>query len=191
MSILSNVEIERALNDGELIIDPLPDGKPGDEASYDTCSVHLHLDNEVYEPKQVQVAFDLDQPGSIEETLKTYFERCPIRKGGYALVPGTYVCAMTREIVGFPTNDTCQLAGRIEGRSRFARVGLLVHFTAPTLHADWSGKICLELMNLGTQTILLRPRSAVCQLIVETVEGALRYGAAGDFDHQRLPTGGR
>lgn len=31
----------------------------------------------------------------------------------------------------------------IEGKSSRARLGLLVHFTAPTTHAGWAGQITL------------------------------------------------
>lgn len=192
MSILSNVAIAEALASGALIIDPLPNGGPEDGDCYDTCSVHLHLGETVYVPKEgVQIAFDLDHPGSIEDTLATFFDEQPIPPGGYNLTPDNYVIATTREEVRFPANGNGKnLAGRIEGRSRFARVGLLVHFTAPTLHANWGGNVSLELKNLGRQSITLRRGSPICQLIVETVEGDLRYGSYGDFDDQTSPTGG-
>ena len=191
MSILSNVEIARALETGEFVMDPLPAGGPEDGDCYDTCSVHLHLGETVFVSRDgVQVAFDLDHPGSIEDTLSMCFEERRIPEGGWPLEPGNYVIATTRERIGFPVNGNGgQLAGRIEGRSRFARVGLLVHFTAPTIHAAWEGKVSLELKNLGTQSIVLKRGSAVCQLIVETVDGPLRYGQAGDFDNQNSPTG--
>ncbi len=194
MSILSNVAIAAALESNDLVIDPLPNGEPGDKDCYDTCSVHLHLADSVYVPKDTGIAFDLDQAGDdLKETLATYFDKQPIPADGYPLGTGKYVIAVTREKVGFPVNGNGngQLAGRIEGRSRFARIGLLVHFTAPTLHANWTGKVSLELKNLGTKSILLRAGSAICQLIVERVEGDLRYSHAGAFDDQKSPTGGR
>jgi dCTP deaminase len=47
----------------------------------------------------------------------------------------------------------------------------LVHFTAPTIHAGFSGTITLELYNLGPFHISLFPKAPICQLIVETVQG--------------------
>lgn len=46
---------------------------------------------------------------------------------------GAFILAQTKEVVGFPKVAGKVLAGRIEGRSSFARTGLLVHFTAPTI----------------------------------------------------------
>ena len=56
-------------------------------------------------------------------------------------------------------------------RSSYARCGLLVHFTAPTIHAGYSGTITLELINFGPFPILLYPGAPICQLIVEQVSG--------------------
>jgi len=46
-----------------------------------------------------------------------------------------------------------------------------VHFTAPTIHAGFSGTITLELINLGPLDIALFPQMPICQLIVEQVHG--------------------
>ena len=63
------------------------------------------------------------------------------------------------------------LAARIEGKSSRARVGLLVHFTAPTVHPDFSGTLTLEMINLGHASILLVPEMPIAQLIIEEVRG--------------------
>jgi dCTP deaminase len=63
------------------------------------------------------------------------------------------------------------LAARVEGRSSFARTGLLVHFTAPTIHTAFEGHITLEIINLGWAPVVLWPNMRICQLIVETVDG--------------------
>lgn len=113
----------------------------------------------------------------------------PIPKEGFTLEPGKFVLAQTKEEVGFPSNGSKALAGRIEGRSSFARTGLLVHFTAPTLHAGWQGKITLELLNHGPIGLTLRPGLAICQLIVETVDGSPDTGQKSKFQDQKTPTG--
>ena len=50
--------------------------------------------------------------------------------------------------------DTC-LAARIEGKSSRAGGGILVHFTAPTVHPDFRGTLTLEIINLGKSPFLL------------------------------------
>jgi dCTP deaminase len=48
-------------------------------------------------------------------------------------------------------------------------VGLLVHMTAPTIHAGWWGQITLEICNLGPFTLALKEGDAVCQITVAAI----------------------
>jgi dCTP deaminase len=60
----------------------------------------------------------------------------------------------------------------LNAKSTEARTGLLVHFTAPTIHAGWSGKVTLEISNLGPFTFVLREDDALAQLTVATISSA-------------------
>ena len=102
------------------------------------------------------------------------------------LEPRRFVLGRTVERVELPLSGG--LAARIEGRSSFARTGLLVHFTAPTIHAGFSGTITLEMINLGPLSLTLTPRMRLCQLIVETVEGT-PHPEASQFHDQSVPSG--
>lgn len=54
---------------------------------------------------------------------------------------------------------------RVEGRSTYARVGLIVHQTAPWIQPDWKGQIALEIVNHGPLQIELTPlHDRPCQL---------------------------
>ncbi len=76
----------------------------------------------------------------------------------FTLEPRQFVLSQTLETVEFPIKEgSVPLAARVEGRSSWARCGLLVHFTAPTIHAGFKGPIILEICNLGPATISLRP----------------------------------
>jgi dCTP deaminase len=90
----------------------------------------------------------------------------------YSLTHGQFVLGKTYESVSFPLsgNDFCYSA-RVEGRSSIARCGVLVHFTAPTIHAGFEGTITLEILNLGPADFLLYPGLKICQLIIEQVKG--------------------
>jgi dCTP deaminase len=66
----------------------------------------------------------------------------------------------------------------------------LVHFTAPTVHAGWSGPLTLEMTNLGQSTISLFPGEPICQLILEVVEDA-PFESPSQFQDQVTPTGTR
>jgi dCTP deaminase len=91
----------------------------------------------------------------------------------FQLEPRRFVLAKTLERVRLPLLGAAgrSLAARIEGKSSYARCGLLVDFTAPTIHAGFEGTITLEIINLGDYPISLHPRMPICQLILEEVRG--------------------
>lgn len=189
MSVLCNTQIIEALNTGRLKIEPRPKPETGTDSPYDACSVQLHIDDTIQVPKpNMKLAFDLSQPGILKDTLDTIWIKQLIPPSGYILDQGAFILAQTKEVVGFPKVDGKVLAGRIEGRSSFARTGLLVHFTAPTIHAEYEGTITLELLNHGPMPLTLRPGLAICQLVVETVRGE-PDSKKGQFQHQRSPSG--
>jgi dCTP deaminase len=74
-----------------------------------------------------------------------------------------------------------RVAGRVEGKSGLARVGLGVHVTAPTIHAGFSGTIQLELVNHGPMAIKLKPGLAICQLVLEQTLGMPDNAYEGQF----------
>jgi dCTP deaminase len=107
----------------------------------------------------------------------------------FRLEQSRFVLANTQERVDFPLRDgeICY-AARVEGRSSLARCGILVHFTAPTIHAGFAGTITLEIINLGFAPFLLRPGLPICQLIVEEVRGQPAL-APNQFKGQTTPEG--
>jgi dCTP deaminase len=187
MGVLSNRELIAALDDGRLRIDPRP--APGPAAAdtvYNACSVDLRLAAELQIPKRgLSLSFDL-RTGRVAETLATICEPLTLTDGGFLLEPNRFVLGRTIERVGFPLAG--RLAGRIEGRSSYARTGLLIHFTAPTIHAGFEGTITLEIINLGPLALVLTPELRICQLIVETIEGE-PLPVSSQFQGQATPSG--
>ena len=112
------------------------------------------------------------------------------------LEPNKFLLGITAERIRLPLpadlNDNVRpkgcLAARVEGKSSRARFGLPVHFTAPTIHAGFEGRIALEMMNLGPASIILTSGMAICQLIVEEVFG-VPSGAPSQFAGQDDATG--
>jgi len=194
--ILSTVEIQRALDEGLIEIDPEPLPRTPDRAGtacpYQTTSVDLSLADEVsYFRNDLAVNVDLRRgrfadlfgPNSATHTLT---EDQP-----YVLRPGKLVLARTRERVHLPIREGKRvLAARVEGRSSYARCGLLVHFTAPTIYAGFHGTITLELINLGSLSISLYPGAPICQLILEEVSGT-PFTNPGQFQGQTRSGGSR
>jgi dCTP deaminase len=169
--ILSNIEIQRALDDGRLIIDPRPQIKEG-SSPYDTTAVDLQLSRFLAFPKEGSFNLDL-RKGKIANFLAENSIKKEIDPdASFVLEPHKFVIGWTLENVVLPIiSDQVPLAARVEGKSSLARCGLLVHFTAPTVHSDWNGPLALEMINLGPSAITLFPGMPICQLIIEEVRG--------------------
>src|SRR5262249_14201119 len=96
---------------------------------------------------------------------------------GYVLRPWAFVLGWTEELVRLP--HTSRLAARVEGRSTLARVGVGIHFTAPTIHAGFG--FVAEPEHLGTRIRLgdleLRPSPRLPREGNEGVPAHPRRGA--------------
>lgn len=176
--ILSNVEVHKAIDERRLIIrpEPLPraPGVGGGHCPYDTHSVDLKLSPEIVIPTANRFSYDLSSAGNLAQLIKANSEtRKLTRDQPFALEPNRFVLGKTVEWIELPITENCEtcLAARIEGKSSMARLGLLVHFTAPTVHPDFQGTLTLEMINLGSAKILLYPEMFIAQLIVEEVKG--------------------
>jgi len=109
----------------------------------------------------------LEGSEALNRIMHQYTVRSELSEEGYfVLQPGAFALVDVSQGVELPP----YLAGRIEGRTRFARMGLEVHSTAPTIRAGWQGFIRLELKNMSPSLIFeLRPGDGICQLILERV----------------------
>lgn len=193
--ILSNVEIHAALDAGKLIIDPEPAPRTrtvgGQYCPYDTSAVDLRLGREIVIPSSGQFTYNLTEPGDLADLISKHSARRQLRDDQpYHLNPHTFVLGETLERVELPIERECTacLAARIEGKSSRARVALLVHFTAPTVHPGFKGTLTLEMINLGPASILLFPEMPIAQLIVEEVKGC-PFANPSVFQGQSTPEG--
>lgn len=105
----------------------------------------------------------------IKEFLNRYAEPLPADPdGSFVLNPQSFALGVTRERIELPVRS--KIAARVEGRSTLARLGLVVHMTAPTIQAGFRGRIVLEMYNFGNYPLRLQPgRLRICQLIFERV----------------------
>ncbi len=122
---------------------------------------------------------------SPEAVFRDYAEVVTVPSGDkFELKPGAFVLGYTLEKVSLPNH----LAARIEGRSSMARLGVSVHQTAPTVQANFSGQLRLEISNVGPYTVLLEPGTRFCQLIVEKLSSAARSTNVSQFQNQGSST---
>lgn len=197
--LLSNVAIFSALDDGRLILDPQPTPRLKSMAApktpYDSTAINLTLGHVLSLPQKLDFVIDFRKPQNVPATLRTMFKEKHLETGEtYSLEPGQFILAKTHEKVTLPMerkpewNGKRLLAARVEGKSSFARCGLIIHCTAPTIHAGFSGTITLEITCFGTYPILLTPRMEICQLLVEEVsEDPQDYQS--QFQNQDTPAG--
>ena len=182
--ILTDREIQIALEFGSIIIDPVPD-----ERAYSSTSVDLTLDANIslYKetPEGVETAID---PGAEnfdhEKALASLLEPAisiPQRQG-YLFEPDRLLLAWTKEYVKLEPH--ARIAARIEGKSSLARLGIGVHITAPIIHAGFQGQIRLEMFNHGKLPVRLRAGMRICQLIFEQTLGVPVQGYKGRFSGQ-------
>ncbi len=82
---------------------------------------------------------------------------------------GGFLLWQTKEVVGTKPDKNADLICFVDGKSTKARTGIVVHLTAPTIHATWNGKITLEIANFGPFDIVLRPDDVIAQLTVAKV----------------------
>jgi dCTP deaminase len=179
--ILSDADIKRALADRRLIITPSPPA-----GNFSTTSLDLRVGNEFKRwkkaPRGMDITINLSDVRIPE--YGEYVEDVPADQDGLVAVPkDTFLLAKTLETVRIPL--TSKLAARVEGRSSFARLGLAVHITAPTVHAGFEGPIVLEIKNLGPFTLKLEPgKTPICQMIFEKVSSQPEGPLLTDFQKQ-------
>lgn len=188
--VLSNIEIVNALGRKDFEISDIAGMDPS-LPPFNTSAVDLRLRDEIMIPSadNFPVALDLRKPG----IAKLWAQHSTPKKldldQPYTLVPNKFILALTHEKVFFPFSDKRQCySARVEGKSSQARCGLLIHFTAPTIHAGFSGPIALEIINFGPADFLLYPLMFICQLIIEEVRGCPAT-APNQFTGQINPAG--
>lgn len=133
--------------------------------------VVAHSDRQNYDPLMTQEEYN--------EWLKhlKVANRYAAFSEPFVLHPWQFTLALTLEFISLPSD----IVGRIDGRSSWARQGLVVHSTAGDIHPGTSGFVVFELMNYGPVPILLYPGLAIAQLTFEQLSGKARESYAGKY----------
>jgi dCTP deaminase len=96
----------------------------------------------------------------------------------YVLEPGITIHGITLERIALP-RDLC---GFLEGRSRFARLGLMIHVTSAFVQPGVDNRQVLEMSNVSNRPLRIHAGVRVCQIVLMRTEGESLY--AGRFAHQ-------
>jgi len=186
MGILSRQAIENRIQRAELVITP----RPGIE-DYDSDAVDVHLGEHVYKwadcPPGAALSISLwrepPEDFSYKRFAADYLKKVPADDAGIiTLRPHTFYLADLRQHTQLPPD----IAMHVQGKSSLARLGVLVHLTAPHAHAGWRGRLTLEIYNLGPFNIEMKPGMTIGQLTFWRVEEPEPPTSlpAGQFDDQ-------
>lgn len=188
---LSDRDLLWAIEKGHLIVTPLPGRK-----EVGPTSIDLHLDSadqaKVWDiPKFKQKSKDLGHGDAPELRIGSFdykavageFQKSPkvvrsgdetdelvFRRGNEIIVrPRGFVLWQTKEKVGTPEEGARYICF-VDGKSTKARTGLVVHMTAPTIHAAWGAwNVTLEIGNLGPFDFVLKEDDAIAQITVAMI----------------------
>ena len=179
--VLSDRDIRAELERGRVVLDPF-DARLVQPASVD---VRLGGDVRVFR-NSTHVAID---PEKHQPDLT---ERVVVGDGGtFVLHPGQFALGTTLERIAVPDD----LLAKLEGKSSLGRLGLMIHSTAGYIDPGWDGQVTLELSNVATLPILLRPGMRIGQISFERMSSPVEvpYGSPGLGSHyqgQRGATAG-
>jgi dCTP deaminase len=136
-------------------------------------SVDLHVGNKFIVYKKARDVLHILDDTDFEDITESFEV-----KNHFVLMPGESVLALTKEKITLPNN----ICGRLEGRSRFARLGLLVHITASFMQPGISNHQVLEMYNASPFPLAIHPGTRICQFVFERMEGTGQY--VGRFTNQ-------
>src|SRR3954469_16828964 len=147
--ILTREVIQREIDAGRVVIDPFFADQVG------PASIDLHLGDEI----RVMHAGREPVPVTDDVDYRTITDVRSLETP-YPLEPGETIHGITRERITLPGD----IGGWLEGRSRFARLGLMIHVTAGFITPGVSNRQVLEISNVSQRPLAIHPGTRLCQI---------------------------
>jgi len=160
MGVLTRSAILAEIESGRLAIDPY------DPDCVGPASVDLHLGAEI----RVIEAGAEPIPICDSADYRVHTRRQSL-DAPYVLAPGETIHGITRERLCLPPN----LCGLLEGRSRFARLGLMIHVTSAFVQPGVQSRQVLEISNVAGRALAIHPGVRLCQIVLLRTEGEAVY----------------
>jgi len=170
MPVLTKNVIAQEIALGNIQVDP-----PLDPTQIREASIDLRLGNAFRIYKKTNKTVDLIEGTDYKDLTDEVIAETLI------LCPQETVLGVTMEKITLPNN----ICGWLEGRSRFARLGLLIHISAGLIQPGVSNHQVLEITNLSPNTLVLYAGTKICQLAFQRCEGTANYD--GRFQGQSKP----
>ena len=165
--ILTHDVILQEIAAGRIVIEPFTANQVG------PASIDLHLGDEIRVmrggPPVIELVEDAD-----------YRAVTQVRRldNPYLLQPGETIHGITRERIRLPGD----ISGWLEGRSRFARLGLMIHVTSGFVAPGVNNCQVLEMSNVAGRPLAVHAGVRLCQIVLQRTEGSAIY--TGRFAQQ-------
>jgi len=158
--ILTRDAIRREIDAGRVVIEPFALDQIG------PASIDLHLGDEI------RVMHEGRDPVPVTDDVD-YQTFTDVRRldSPYALASGDTIHGITRERITLPGD----IGGWLEGRSRFARLGLMIHVTSGFVQPGVSSRQVLEMSNVSGRTLLIHAGVRLLQIVLQRCEGSATY----------------
>lgn len=165
MCVISRDNILSLVKRGKVKIQPF------NEKNIGPASIDLSLGNE----------FRIFKKGGAilaEEGVKADSYTTLVKAEKITIKPGEFIHGITEENIVLPEN----VCGFLYGRSKYARLGIVVHATASFIQPGINNKQVLEIKNISPRPIVLTHGLRICQLILMKMRGKGKY--TGGFARQ-------
>jgi dCTP deaminase len=173
VSILTRDEIKKCVESGQIRIEPY------DEKAVGAASVDLRISR--YFRRLVRKSDPIEVRPEVDYRNPSITQLVDVPEDGFLeIAPGETVLGITFERIGL-ADDIC---GWFEGRSRFARLGLLVHISAGFMQPGTFNNQVLEMSNMGPRFLRLYPTTTICQFVFQRTIGKAHH--AGRFSAQTI-----
>ncbi len=162
MAVLGRQAILRAIDEGAIAISPFKLENVG------PASVDLTLASSFRVFRKVHEVVDVNE----HTDYRDFTDKVELSGDEHILImPGETILGITQERLMLAPG----LCGWLEGRSRFARLGLMVHISAPFMGPGIDSQQVLEMSNFGPAPLAVHPGTAICQFIFQTLDGEEHY----------------
>lgn len=162
MSVLGRQAILQAIEQGAISITPFTHELVGPASVDLTLASTFRVFRKVHQVIEVQANTD----------YREFTDKIEVPSGTHILImPGETILGITRERLRLGPG----LCGWLEGRSRFARLGLMVHISAPFMGPGIDSQQVLEMSNFGPAPLAIYPGIPICQFVFQKLEGNEQY----------------
>ncbi len=135
----------------------------GWEKDVDQVSIDFHLGHRILIPTMGRhVVIDIRK--GVDSSM---YEEVILKTGDPITIrPGQFFIGETMEILTLP-ND---IIGRLEGKSSFARLGIVIHQTSARFDPGWDGPAALELRNNSDNDVVIYCGGKICAFSFEKLD---------------------